>query len=158
MSLSRRKENPFDPKSFPKVNHYQVSFSNLEHFVEKDQAFSCDALLCCLGTTIKKAKTKKAFKEVDYEYPLAAAKILKSVSPHAHFLIITAMGSDSKSVFFYNKVKGEVEQELEELKLARLTILRPFLIVGERQESRFWEDVGQKVARTLDPLMAAVLN
>lgn len=149
--ITRRDTNPFSEKDYSKVKHYKGDLSNIESLKE---AFEVDAVFCCLGTTMKTAGSKESFKAVDFHYPLKAATLLKEVSPKAHFLVVTAMGADANSHFFYNKVKGEVEEELKNLSLNRLTVLRPSLILGKRSESRFWENLGQKTATFLDPLLS----
>ena len=70
---------------------------------------SVDDVYCCLGTTIKKAKTKSAFKTVDYEYPLAIARVMRAHGA-THFCVVSAAGANASSRFFYNKVKGELEK------------------------------------------------
>lgn len=101
-------------------------------------------VICCLGTTIKKAGSQEKFREVDYEYPLAVANLAKNKGV-SNFLIITAMGSDSESIVFYNRVKGETEKDLVGLKFSYLGIFRPSLLLGERQEFR----PGEKLAEFL---------
>ncbi|TGL35720.1 NAD-dependent epimerase/dehydratase family protein [Leptospira perdikensis] len=101
-----------------------------------------DAVFCCLGTTINKAGSQEKFKEIDYEYPLLAAKQAKTKKVPG-FYIITAMGSDSNSSIFYNRVKGEIETELRNLQFPFLGIFRPSLLIGEREEVRVGEKVGE---------------
>ncbi|EMY69082.1 hypothetical protein [Leptospira vanthielii] len=101
-----------------------------------------DAVFCCLGTTIGKAGSKEKFREIDYEYPLLAAKQAKEKRVPG-FYIITAMGSDPNSTIFYNRVKGEIETELRKLQFPFLGIFRPSLLIGEREEVRVGEKVGE---------------
>lgn len=113
-----------------------------------------DICFCCLGTTIKKAKSKENFEKIDKDYPLRLAQWFKEVSPRGHFIIVTAMGANAQSSVFYNKVKGEVEEGLRGLGLGGLSILRPSLLLGEREEQRFLEALGQKIL----PLIPAPQN
>ena len=114
-------------------------------------------VFCCLGTTIKTAGSKEAFKKVDFEYPLTiAALALKNKADK--FLIVTAMGADASSGIFYNKVKGEVEQGLTSLKYPVLHILRPSLLLGDRKETRFGEKVGEVLAAVFKPIMLGPLK
>ncbi len=117
-------------------NHKFVS-----HVVDFDKLsgdesyFNVDTVFCCLGTTIKKAGSKQAFKKVDLEYPLKLARLTQNAGASC-FSIITAIGSDPDSRFFYNRVKGNVEYELKNMKFERLHIHRPAGIMGERKENR----------------------
>lgn len=103
-----------------------------------------DAVFCCLGTTIGKAGSQEKFREIDFDYPLLAAKQAKEKKIPG-FYIITAMGSDASSSIFYNRVKGELEKELQNLHFSFLGIFRPSLLIGERQEVRMGEKIGEIV-------------
>lgn len=101
-------------------------------------------MFICLGTTIKKAKTKEAFRKVDYEYVVEAGKLANAAKVE-NVLVISAMGADSKSKFFYSRVKGEMEETLKQLELNSLHIFRPSLLLGERNELRIGEKVSGKL-------------
>lgn len=85
-----------------KLQQKQVDFSILEEYKE---FFAVDDVFSCLGTTIKKAKTKANFKKVDYEYTLRAACLAEKQGVQ-NFLVISSMGANPKSLFFYSQVKG----------------------------------------------------
>ena len=127
----------------PKLKQIISNLTDLDEHQEQFQ--NIDTLFCALGTTIKKAKTKEAFKQVDYHFPLKAAQIFKE-NNGKHLVIITALGSDPDSSIFYNKTKGDLERDLKKLHLNKLSIVRPSLILGDRQEARFFEGLGQKTA------------
>ena len=131
-----------------------VDFEQLHTYLE---LFKVTDVFCCLGTTIKKAKSKEAFRKVDYEYPVEAAKIAKK-SEVEKFLIITAMGSNAKSSIFYNRVKGEVEESLGNLSLPSVHIFRPSLLLGERKEFRFGEKIAAKTSAIINVLMVGPLR
>jgi uncharacterized protein YbjT (DUF2867 family) len=133
----------------PKLEQIIVDFNKLgqykEHFNVKD-------VYCCLGTTIKKAGSQDAFRKVDYEYPVVLAKLAVERNVE-RFLIITAMGADKSSKVFYNRVKGEVEEELRKSGIGTLHIFRPSLLLGEREEFR----LGEKVAIILSPILSLAM-
>lgn len=128
-----------------KLEEVVIDFDKIEAYEIEDKV---DHVFCCLGTTIKKAKTQKAFKKVDLEYPLALGRWAKDKNV-SQFLIVTAMGADEKSRIFYNKTKGQLEQGLREIGLNGLHIFRPSLLLGERNEVRS----GEKVAATVSKFM-----
>ncbi|MCR2807846.1 NAD(P)H-binding protein [Paenibacillus soyae] len=103
---------------------------------------------CALGTTRKKAGSKEQFERVDYVYPLELGR-LAATHEAERMLVITAMGSDEKSPFFYSRVKGRLERELQALPLKRLHIFRPSLITGDRKEYRFAERLAAKLAERM---------
>lgn len=131
-----------------------INFDELHHYREM---FQVKDVYCCLGTTIKKAKTKEAFRKVDYDYPVQAAKFAKEQGVE-QFLIVSAMGADTKSPFFYSRVKGEVEEALIKLNFPSLSIFRPSLLLGSREEFRFGEKMAEKVSSLLNPLMVGPLR
>jgi len=140
--------------SHPKLVTIQTDFTNLEQM----NLPQVTDVFCCLGTTIKKAGSKEHFKRVDFQYPLELAHLALKFGA-AHFLIITAMGANEKSFFFYNQVKGEIENRLSELTLLpRLSIIRPSLLLGKRKEKRLGEGIGSNLAALLKPVMVGSLK
>ncbi len=107
---------------------------------------------CCLGTTMKKAGSKSAFYKVDYEYVLAFAK-LALVQGAKNFYLVSSMGADPNSLFYYNKVKGKIEAALNKLSFKSLHIYRPSMLLGDREEARIGESIGKFVFGTLDPIL-----
>ncbi|OYD56250.1 oxidoreductase, partial [Fictibacillus aquaticus] len=92
----------------PKLIQVTADFDRLE---QNSEAFRVDDVFSCLGTTIKTAKTKENFKKVDHGYTIKAAELAAGQGT-SNFLTVSAIGADSKSMFFYNKVKGMVEDDL----------------------------------------------
>lgn len=131
-----------------------VDFDQLEDYRLQMEATH---VFCALGTTIAKAGSKEAFKKVDYEYPLRLAKIARSLDCSS-FSVITAMGSNTKSPFFYSRVKGDLELELEKLGFPSLQILQPSLLMGERSERRFGEGIAQVFFDATAPLWVGPLK
>ncbi len=123
-----------------KVKQILLNYDNLEDY--KDE-FTADAVICALGTTIKKAGSKKNFRKVDFEYPLQLAKFAFEKGAK-HFLLVSAIGADSNSFFFYNRVKGEIENEIMKIPFEKITIVRPSLLLGERSEKRSGEELAKK--------------
>jgi uncharacterized protein YbjT (DUF2867 family) len=123
--------------------------ADFEHLEAARAHFAVDDVFCCLGTTIKKAGSQAAFRRVDYDYPLAAARLAAEASA-GRYLVVTAVGANAKSRIFYNRVKGELEEALRPLgeRLKRgIVIVRPSILVGHREESRPGEAVGIAVMR-----------
>ncbi|MFJ6264694.1 oxidoreductase [Lysinibacillus xylanilyticus] len=134
----------------------EVKIRNFDTLEEKDIEFAQE-LYCCLGTTIKKAGSREEFEKVDFEYPLTIASLAKKRGI-PHMLVITAMGANESSPFYYNRVKGKLEHDLMELGLQRLSIIRPSLLVGEREEFRLGEKAGEKVLKLVKPLLVGPLK
>lgn len=125
----------------PKVECHHVNFDDPKSFTPY---LNVDAVICALGTTIKKAGSQEAFRKVDYEYPLMFAKLARGAGAD-HFLLVTSMGSSTKSSNFYLRVKGELEDAVSVLGYPSLSIFRPSLLLGPRNEFRLGELINQKV-------------
>ncbi len=119
----------------PKLENIVLNFDSL---AESSEALQADDVFCCLGTTIRIAKTKEAFRKVDYDYPVNLATVTKSLGA-TQYLLISALGADKSSSVFYNRVKGEVEEAIKSISFASYHIFRPSLLLGDRIEERAGE-------------------
>lgn len=145
--VTRRPLSP-DVRS-PKLETHVVDF---DHLNEYDELFTVDAIICALGTTIRQAGSRTRFRTVDYEYPLAFARLGRRHGCE-HFLLVSALGASPRSRYFYNRVKGDLEESLRSLGFPRLTIVRPSLLLGPRAQLRLGEEVAKRVTRWLGPLV-----
>ncbi len=136
------------------ANVIEVDYDCLSEYSE---VINADAVFCCLGTTIKKAGSKKEFIKVDFTYPLELAKIAME-NKSDQFNIITAMGANARSGVFYNKVKGEIEDAISILGIHEVNIFRPSLLIGERKESRTGELIGVVLFKIINPLLLGSLK
>jgi uncharacterized protein YbjT (DUF2867 family) len=115
-----------------------------------------DDVFCCLGTTLKKAGSQEAFRRVDLDYVVNAASFAKRHGAR-QFLLVSAVGADTRSRVFYSRVKGEAESAVAKLGIESVSIFRPSFILGPREESRFWERFGMAVAGALSFAMVGPL-
>jgi uncharacterized protein YbjT (DUF2867 family) len=128
------------------------SYYNFEHLLADAPWWSVDGVICTLGTTIRTAGSQDAFRRVDHDYPLAVARFARLHGAQA-FALNSATGADPGSRFFYNRVKGEVEEALRAVEFPSLTIVRPALIGGDRDEFRPVEFMAMRVLRLAEPLL-----
>ena len=107
-----------------------------ENWGEVFDAVRPKAVICALGTTWKKAgQDEAAFRAVDQKLVIDTAQAAKDYGVD-RFIAVSSVGADPLSKNFYLKVKGEVERELTRIRFNRLDILRPGLLVGDRQNDR----------------------
>ena len=147
IAISRNKNISEDKQIFNKV----VDFDDKESL---DGLFTnITDVFICLGTTIKKAGSKEKFRKVDVDYCFSIAEAA-SKAEVPNLSIITSIGADSESNNFYLKCKGEVEEMISSLNFKSLSIYRPGLLIGKREEKRFAESIGQIIQpRLIDPLL-----
>lgn len=141
-------------KQHPKLIEHIVNFDKLE---EHSALFAVDDVFCCLGTTIKKAGSQEVMYRIDVDYPYSIAKLSQQQGAQ-QFLVVSAMGANPNSSIFYSRMKGELEQKLATLGYPSLSILRPALLLGERNEVRVGERIGAIVAKGTAWLMAGPLK
>jgi uncharacterized protein YbjT (DUF2867 family) len=127
------------------LNKTNIQELLLENGNIKDQQF--DGVYCCLGTTIKKAKSKEAFKSIDLDMVVDSFNYAKK-NGAKFFCVVSALGADSNSKIFYNKVKGQMEESLKATDM-KVIIVRPSLLLGKREEFRFAEIIGSKLFSNL---------
>ena len=120
----------------------EVIVADLNTLNTVTEQFNADDVFCCLGTTIKKAGSKKAFEAVDFDYPMQVAKHSKEKGAQ-QFLLVSALGADANSSFYYNQVKGRIEVAIREVKFSCTHVFRPSLLLGIRDENRPGEDAAK---------------
>ncbi|MEQ9440086.1 MAG: oxidoreductase [Cyclobacteriaceae bacterium] len=124
---------------------------------EKDIPKGIDDVYCCLGTTMKKAGSKEAFKKVDYAYPLKIAEIAWKKGAK-QYMLVSAMGANADSMVFYNQVKGEVEEAIAQVGFPSFHVFRPSLLMGARSEKRGGEKMAQVLMGGISPAMIGWLR
>ena len=132
--------------SHPKLVQQIVDFEKLDTAVDVTDVF------CCLGTTIKKAGSQDAFRQVDLIYPQKIAA-LQLAAGSQRFLVISAVGADANSSIFYSRTKGQLEAALTALGYPCLCIFRPSFIMGDRAERRVGETIGIFIAKLISPIL-----
>jgi uncharacterized protein YbjT (DUF2867 family) len=132
IAISRKKLEITDPKLVNVV----CELNQLSNFSSE---LIADDVFCCLGTTMKVAKSKEKFRAVDFDAPLALAKMAMEHGAKK-FLLISALGANKNSSIFYNQVKGEIEEAIQQVGLSTTHIFRPSLLIGSRKEQRSGEE------------------
>ena len=136
----------------PKLTCHVVDFAALPPLPKVDDCF------IALGTTIKVAGSQEAFRAIDLKAVETLALAVKR-SGATNLGVISAMGANSQSSVFYNRIKGEMEVSLARMGFKSLVIARPSMIDGDRatlqQPGRIGEGMGLVLARGLGPLLPA---
>ena len=144
IALLRR---PLPP--LPKVEQWVAGNNGLLSGLRSE---SVDAVICCLGTTIKTAGSQAAFRDVDYDLVVGLGNWAKAQGVPV-FCVVSSIGADPGSRVFYSRVKGEMEQALAALDLATLHVFQPSILSGPRVERRFGERIGIAVMRLFAPML-----
>ncbi len=142
------------PAQSSRHEHRVVDFERLDGAAD---AFAVDAVFCALGTTIRDAGSEDAFARVDHDYVVASARLAHDAGA-AHFLLVTALGASPSSRIFYNRLKGETERDVVAEGPPAVSIFRPSLLVGDRQDRRRGEVVMGAVLAVASPLLRGPLR
>lgn len=141
-------------KSHQKLKTIITAFDNPEPAIARIHAHD---VYCCLGTTIKKAQSREAFRQIDHTLVVTVAELMRKQGAE-QFLVISAMGANKNSKVFYNRTKGEMEAALQEVGYPCLRIIRPSLLLGPRKEFRLGEKIAGILAPMLKPFMFGSLK
>ena len=140
--------------SSPKVREFVGDVLQLEQF--KDDFFG-DEVFVCVGTTSAKTRDRSVYRDIDFGIPVSAARLaVENKIPV--FMVISALGSNAGSRVFYNRTKGEMEQAVLEQELPHTFILRPSLIVGNREERRMGESAAEVLLKILQVFLRGNLK
>ncbi|HBJ98668.1 MAG TPA: hypothetical protein DDZ62_00875 [Delftia acidovorans] len=152
-ALARRYFGDIPARPTPPRPDYREGLNTREVRLQQSDALAqvqdpIDIAFCCLGTTRREAGSKEAFVHADYTLVVDTALTAKKLGAK-HFLVVSAHGANAGSPFFYNQVKGKIANGCRLLMRLRLTIARPSMLMGHRDERRFNESIFAPLFRIL---------
>lgn len=133
----------------PKLNQLLIDFNRLSEYSAEIKG---NVVFCCLGTTKSQTPDEDQYRRIDYQYPLDIAWMAHTNGADSYHLV-SAMGADKDSSFFYNRTKGEVERDLKAVPFKSIHIYRPSLLDGKRSQKRFGESVLNTLMHLINPLL-----
>lgn len=140
----------------PKLQVQIVDFNNYEDY--RSKLGNGDCIFCCIGTTSAHVKgDKNEYRKIDFDIPVNAARFGKEAG-FQHYLIVSAIGANSNSRIFYNRLKGEVEEVIATFGFQGLHIFRPSFILGNRKEQRPGESIFKRLFKTISFLLPSQLK
>ncbi|MEQ9583419.1 MAG: nucleoside-diphosphate sugar epimerase [Arenibacter sp.] len=140
--------------SHPKLEEYIVDLLNLESYKTN---FLADEVFCCIGTTKAKTPDLEMYRRIDFGIPVSAAKI-SDTNGIETFLVISAMGANSKSAVTYNRKNGEMEVVVLKCGIPNTYILQPSLISGQREEKRLGEWLAKQFMKVFNFVLLGPLE
>ena len=130
---------------------------DFKQFLINGELPHCNHFYLCLGTTIKTAGSRIAFRTVDFDYAFALAKKAREAGATG-LSLVSSVGGDPHSKSFYLRTKGQLEEAITALGFARVNIYRPGILMGDREESRALEGLGKILFTLIDPLLTGRLS
>lgn len=142
------------PIQHPKLEQLKLNFDSLYEYRNNIHG---DAIYCCLGTTQKKTPDRIEYRKIDHDYPVILAEIAaENKIEQYHF--ISALGANKKSSAFYNRLKGETEEDISRLSIPSIHIYQPSLLSGNRPEKRVLERISIAAMKFINPLLTGSLK
>lgn len=138
---------PLPPR--PSLAAPVVDFADLDSWPD---LWSVDAVLCCLGTTIRAAGSRQRFIAVDHDLPVEIGRRARAAGARC-FALVSALGAGPASRVFYSRVKGETERDVTALSYPSTIIARPNVLAGARAETRPMERAALALLRALGPAL-----
>ncbi len=142
--------------SIPHGKIKQIIYSP-ERVEDYSSEITGEHLFCCIGTTIKKAGSRDAFYKIDHTLVERIAKIASSNKVRS-FAVISSIGANDRTSNFYLNTKGKMEESIKTFTFQNLSILRPSMLLGLRNEKRGMEELGKTVAKVITPLLVGSLK
>lgn len=137
----------------PKVKEIIINFED-EHAYSQS-LLGVNHVFCAIGTTTKKVNgDKSAYRKIDYDIPVNAAKLSFDLGI-SHFSLVSSIGANDQNSNFYLQLKGEVEKEISLFAIPSIAIYRPSMLLGDRKEFRFGEVVSKYIFVPLSFLVPA---
>lgn len=144
---------PLD-REHPKLEQHTGDLFEMNQFAP---VFRADEVYCCIGTTQAKTPDKETYEKIDKGIPVAAAALCVENSIPV-YCVISAMGANAKSGIFYNRLKGQMEEEVLQAGVPSTYIVQPGLISGDRKEKRAFESTAKFIFRSLEFLLQGPLK
>lgn len=141
-----RRALPAHPKQYNPVSN------DLRDALADIARMPIDAMICAMGTTIAKAGSKEAFRQIDYVLPIEFAQLALALGAKA-CAVISSPGASLSIPLYYCRTKGELERDIQVIGIPSLTIIRPGMIGGSREEFRPAERVILPLAALLKPIL-----
>ena len=96
-----------------------------------------------IGTTLSKVKgNKDKYRRIDFGITKDIVDSCKELGIDK-LILVSSSGANLNSKSFYLNLKGSIEKYVTDLNLKSVSILRPSLLLGKRNEKRFVEKLAQ---------------
>lgn len=137
----------------PKINHKKITINEIDftRIEEFEELVGGDVLFSCLGTTLSEAGSKAQQFTVDYSYQYEFAK-LASKNGVKFYSLVSSAGANSKSIFFYPKIKGQLEESVKKLKFKAVHIFQPPSLIRQDEFIRLGEKIAIRMFKGLNYL------
>ena len=132
-----------------KLENVVIDFSDMPNQADW---WSVDGVVSALGTTRAQTRSHSAYRAIDYDYPLSIARHARDHGA-TRFALTSSLGANPRSRFAYTRNKGELESDVGKLGFPSLTIVRPSVLDGHREQQRTDEYIAQIIVKMVAPVL-----
>jgi len=133
-----------------KIKEFITDFERLNAFADQ---ITGDDLYIAIGTTIKKAGSIRKMEEIDRDLPVRIASVA-SANRIPRIAVVSSIGADASSRNYYLRIKGEMEKAILGLNFRCIAVVRPSLLLGQREEKRFGEALSKRFMKVFQVFLA----
>ena len=131
-----------------KLNAKKIKIHKINLF-KKSEIFktlkTSKVVFLSIGTTMSKVKGDiDRYERIDFGITKDVADSCKELGVDK-LILVSSSGADLNSKSFYLKLKGKIEKYVSDINLKSVSILRPSLLLGKRNEKRFVEKIAQMI-------------
>lgn len=109
-----------------------------------------DVLFSCLGTTLKQAGGQKPQWRVDHDYQLEFARAAAE-NGVGEYALVSSMGANARSMNFYMRMKGTLEDAVKALPFRHITIVQPPSLIRKNSD-RWAETASVRILQALNKI------
>ncbi|MDR1056381.1 MAG: NAD(P)H-binding protein [Prevotellaceae bacterium] len=132
----------------PKLKQHIIDFAQSGNW---QSLVTGDVLFSALGTTLRQAKGKANQYRIDYTFQYNFAKIAAE-NGVKEYVLVSSAGANAKSMFFYMRMKGGLENAVLQLPFSKIVIIRPAQLYGNRKEKRTGENLGLMFTKAMNKI------
>ena len=137
----------------PRIKHeklttYEIDFSRLNEY---KGLIHGDVIFSALGTTLSQAGSKTQQYLVDFNYQYEFAKI-GSENKVIHYSLVSSVGANINSPFFYPKTKGALEEAVKKLGFNNIYIFQPPFLIRQSNLIRPGEKRALNILKLLNKI------
>lgn len=131
-----------------KLNIHVIDFSKLSEYKDLVKG---DVLFSALGTTLNNAGSKDKQYVVDYTYQYEFAKMASENGVNTYSLV-SSLGANENSLFFYPKIKGKLEESVKHLNFKTIQIYQPPSLIRQPELMRSAEKTSVALFQKLNSI------
>ncbi|MBW0144410.1 hypothetical protein [Sphingomicrobium clamense] len=140
--------------SLPDHSDWRIKYGGMDEWPRLLEGEQVDVAIATIGTTWAKVGNWDRFEAIDRHAVTGFLRAAKEAGAR-HAIVVSSTMADADSRNQYLAIKGRMEADAKALGFARLDIVRPGLLRGQRGAERRWKE---RLGILVSPLVNALLH